>query len=109
MLKRKQGQIIDKSHSAGLGVCEMWIKLFEENEYHFKAKQYNKVMTDEEITEIMLKAFPAHKNSKILHLVHKVRGRYNRGRLLKDAKSKVRSFKYVCNEKGKIERKAGVR
>jgi|GEM_PF-4827395 len=105
MLKKRQGQVIDKSNSNGLGVCEMWIKLFKENEQHFEAKQFDKVMTDKEITEAMLKAFPARKNSKIFHLVHKVRGRYNRGRLLKGVEPKIQSFKYVRNGKGKIERK----
>ena len=102
-MKRK-GQIVDKSHSQGLGVCEMWIKLFEENEEHFKAKQYDDVLTDKEITTRMTKCFPARSSSKIFQFVHKVRGRYNRGQLLKDVKPKVQSFKYVRNEKGKIER-----
>lgn len=101
----KKGQIIDKSHSQGFGVCQMWTKLFEENEQYFEAKQYDKVKTDKEITVSMLNFFPDRKNSKIFYFVHKVRGRYNRGCLLKDTKPKIRSYKYFRNKKGKIERK----
>jgi len=101
----KKGQIIDKSHSQGLGVCQMWMKLFEENEEYFHAKQYDKVKTDKEITASMLTFFPNRKTSKIFQFVHKVRGRYNRGCLLKDMKPKIQSFKYFYNKKGKIERR----
>jgi len=99
----KKGQIINKSKSKGLGVCETWVALFKMNEIRFR-KGSERVLTDEQITKAMLKVFPERKDSKILHLPNKVRGRYNRGILTQGKKPKLRSCKYVKNGTGKPTR-----
>ena len=96
-----KGQVINKSKSKGLGVCEMWVWLFEQNEQKFRSKNFRLIMTDEQITKNMLKAFPERGNSKILHLPNKVRGRYNRGILTHGKKPKLQSCKYIKNGTGK--------
>lgn len=94
----KKGQIVDKSNSKGLGVCETWVMLFEKNE----KLPRNKRMIDEQITEAMFKAFPGRESSKILSLPNKVRGRYNRGALTQGRKPKIKSRQYVKNGTGKL-------
>ena len=100
----KKGQVINKSKSKGLGVCEMWVELFELNELRFYDRNFKKVLSDEQITKAMLKAFPERRDSKILHLPNKVRSRYNRGILTHGKKPKIQSCKYIKNSKGKLIR-----
>ena len=98
----QKGQIVDKSKSKGLGVCEMWVKLFQENEANFKAKKIKRVLLDKQITEIMLQSFPSRNDSKILHMPNKVRGRYNRGILTHGKRPRIRSYKYERNGSGNL-------
>lgn len=106
-LMTRKGQLVDRSKSKGLGVCETWVTLFEKNENNFKAGKLNKVMIDEQITEAMFKAFPDRKSSGILSLTNKVRGRYNRGVLTKGKKPKIKSCQYVKNGKDKLTQMKG--
>jgi len=103
----RRGQIVDRSKSRGLGVCETWVVLFEKNEKNFRAGKLNKVMIDEQITEAMFKAFPGRESSKILSLPNKVRGRYNRGMLTQGRKPKIESCQYTRNGTGKLTQEKG--
>lgn len=81
MTPNPRGQIINRDHSGGLGVCEMWCKLFRDNEIAAKSKRWRDVMTDKQIHNAMQRAFPDRHESKVLTLVQKNRGYYNSGRL----------------------------
>jgi len=79
----------------GLGVCQMWAKLFVQNEKFFLSKEYDKLLTDTQITQIMCETFPSHSDSEIFRQPNRVRNRYNRGLLTKGKIPKRKSRRYT--------------
>jgi hypothetical protein len=84
-----KGQLVDRSSSSGLSVTEVWFNLFEDNE------KKKKPLTDEQITDAMLKAFPKRFESAIFKQPNRVRNRYNRGVLIAGRKPKIESCRYI--------------
>lgn len=68
----RRGQVVNRTHSGGLGVGAYWAKLFREN-----ATAH---LPDEALTVQMQQAFSLRR-SKIFYQVRRVRWRYNRGDL----------------------------
>lgn len=93
-----RGQIVNRTHSNGRGVCEMWSFLFLQNE----ELPPDKKLTDAEISAEMFKAFPDRLESEVFKQVQKVRGRYNRGVLTGGAIPKVKSCRYERLEDGTV-------
>ena len=72
---KSKGQIVRSAE--GLGVQKTWEVLLLTNEVAFKENNFKRVLTDEEISAAMNKAFPG-RNSAIFADVRRVRARYNR-------------------------------
>lgn len=74
------GQMVDTSGSGGLGVRQYWARLFEENELAWR-EDPTSVLTDEQLVQRILEAFPARAWSRGLIAVTRWRTVYNRGDL----------------------------
>lgn len=67
-----------------VGVIDLWIKLFVDNEKNVEGRKLSKVLTDSQISNAMHKAFP-DRSSKIFNQVNLVRSRFNRNLLFTHA------------------------
>lgn len=77
-----------------LGILEVWMALFIENERRFRAGGRPRPRTDTEITEFMRREFP-ERDSKCWRNVNLARSRYNEGKLFKgQLKPKQKSYRY---------------
>ena len=57
--KRKYlGQLVDRSHSAGLGIHDSWKLLLQENLNNWKRQRYSKIRTDKQLLDRMRELFP---------------------------------------------------
>ena len=91
-----RGQIVPKGEAAGgKSVDEYRVMLFRWNESQWKRKP-DLVLADEEMAELMKRAFPDRTWSKNLTAVNRHRAIYNRGRLKCQKKTppKERSHRY---------------
>ncbi len=84
-----------KSKTSKLGICQTWVKLFVQNEKNFKSKDFKKILTDEKITEIIIKDFPSHHESEIFRQPNRARNRYNRGQFTGGKVPKTKSYRYL--------------
>lgn len=89
-----RGQPVDTTHSDGLSVREYWTALFKRNEELFAAHRYSEILTDPELTDAMLAAFPDRVESRSMKQVVRVRSVYNRGVWFGNCRPRTQSRRY---------------
>lgn len=89
-----RGQPVDTTQSGGLNVREFWTALFRQNEKLYAAHRLTEILTDTEISEAMLAAFPDRIACSLMRQVVRVRAAYNRGIWSRGVRPRVQSRRY---------------
>ncbi len=96
----RNGQMVDRSMSGGMGVQAYWAMLFARNETAHAEGRHADVLTDGQLTRAMQEAFPARAAYPVMRRVQTVRSAYNNGRLTGDEIPNPRSHRYIRRGRG---------
>lgn len=72
-----RGQVVCVKHSGGRTIAQMWVYLLSRNEKMWRSNQKQAILSDKEIYEIMVAAFPFHRPAAYWKNVSRIRQRYN--------------------------------